>query len=240
MSDQVKKDDNFCSKCGQGLPQDNLVNHIGIVLDSSGSMETIRDQAIDMFNEQMSTIRKEASDMKNLVTLVSFDSHVNDPTYDGVDLDNVQPLDRNNYMPGGMTALYDAIGSTIERMSGTDSDNNAYLLIVITDGQENHSSDFTSEKLKELIKEKEASGKWTVTFLGANQDVALAQKSLGLSSHNVMSFTATKIGTNAASVNVSNGMKSYFGARRVGSTQVTNFYAGDKSQESKEDSADSE
>lgn len=218
------KKDKFCNQCGYELATKKLVNNIGIVLDSSSSMAGIRDQAIDMFNEQISTIRKEASDMQNKVTLVSFASQVNDPTYDGADLDSVKDSSHKNYSPNGMTALYDAIGSTIERMSRNEDKDAAYLLVVITDGYENASRDFTAEQLKELIKGKELSGNWTITFLGANQDVALAQESLGLSVSNVAKFDASPEGMLRASTNVSKGMTNYFGARRVGVQSVNNFY----------------
>ena len=229
--DKVETKDIFCSQCGQELKK-TLKNHIAVILDQSSSMGSIRDQAIGLFNEQIDTIRKEASDMENKVTLVTFASQVNDPTYDSVDLDNVPNLDHNNYSPNGMTALHDAIGATVERLSNKDTNKeDAFLVIIITGGMENMSKDFDGAKIKELIQTKEKSGNWTFTFLGANQDISLTQKSLGLSVQNVASFNATQQGTIRGAGITSDGLKDYMSARRVGAKQVTNFYAGDQNED---------
>lgn len=229
--------DSFCSQCGHELSK-KLKNNIAIVLDSSGSMGRIRDNAIDFFNEQISTLRAEASDMENKVTLVTFDSKVNDPVYDGAHLDSVKDITRKDYEPSGWTALYDALGTTIERLSKSDKNKkeDAFLVIAITDGMENWSKEHTAESLKKLIQEKEARGNWTFTFLGANQDVVLTQNALGLSVNNVRSFESTKKGMRDVTEHTNIGTMNYMAARKSGALSVDNFYAGeDKNEDPKEE-----
>src|ERR1700692_92901 len=85
-----------------------------------------------------------------------------------------------HYVPRGNTPLYDAIGECIRR---TDPKGRAAIVLVITDGEENASSEFTRESVKTLLKEKESEG-WTFAFLGADIDSYAVGGSVGVSPSN--------------------------------------------------------
>ena len=207
-----------------------LKNYIAFVLDSSGSMVNIRDEAISFFNEQLSVI-KDQKEMSNKITLTTFATTVHDSIYKNKKPVNVENLTRESYNPNGWTALNDAIAKTIGDLEtfGDETDKDtSFLVVIITDGMENWSTEFKGDEgrkaLKQLIETKQEMGNWTFTFLGANQDVVLTQKELGLHSGNTMSFASSKVGVEKCSLQTRSAVDTYFNARLEGQTSVNNFY----------------
>jgi len=139
------------------------------------------------------------------------------------------------YKPDGSTALFDAIGETIDRFVAeipelAEEDSGA-LIVVVTDGEENASKRYGGEegrkRLKGRIDELQKTGKWTITFMGAEKVLETAVGDLGLSMGNTMSFDPSSAdGLVMASVSNTVGTESYMSARRMGKTSVDNFYAG--------------
>jgi hypothetical protein len=89
--------------------------------------------------------------------------------------DEVSELSREIYNPSGSTALYDAIGMTTRKLNeniGTEliSDIATAVVVIITDGYENSSRQFDLAQIKSMIRELEATGKWTFSYLGATLD----------------------------------------------------------------------
>lgn len=204
-----------------------LRNYIAIVLDESGSMSTIRQEAIDVFNSQVEEIKKNSHDMDSKVSLVTFSTTVNKPKlWNESDL-KLKPITTKDYVPNGMTALYDAIGTTIEGLQ-TVSDYNepdtAFMMLIITDGEENQSRKYNKLKISNLIKEMNGTGKWTFTFFGANQDVDAVSAQLNIPKSNAVLFDATSRGVKKASFTMTMGFNNYYDARRTGKTSVNNLY----------------
>jgi len=152
----------YCPECGQKVDNEDL--HIVIVLDESGSMEVVRDSTISAINEFIDGQRKEEG--KTWVTLTKFDTEFR-PLYEYAPLEKVKPLTRETYTPTGMTALHDAIGKTIHQAARPHKTKT--MFVVMTDGQENSSKEYTLRSVKALIDSYKVDG-WDFVFLGANID----------------------------------------------------------------------
>jgi len=86
------------------------------------------------------------------------------------------------------------------------------MVIIITDGQENSSTEFSKDKIKEMIEHQEKNYNWQFVFLGANQDSFAEAGSIGISLRGVANYSADSIGVNAAFVSLSNNVSTYRGS----------------------------
>ena len=167
---------------------------ITLVVDRSGSMEAIRSDAEGGVNAFISDQAKEDGDC--LLTLVQFDTE-----YDFVI--NGQPIrEVENYrlVPRGATALLDAVGravnETAERIEKLPEDKRPGLVIfvVMTDGLENSSCEFTKQQIKQMIEQKQNNEQWEFTFLGANQDAFAEASAMGMARGGAANYRADKVG----------------------------------------------
>ena len=113
-----------------------------IVLDESGSMEVIKQQAIMGVNETVQTIKsaqKEYEDQEHIVSLVTFNSRAVKTVYDKVQAENVAELTEADYCPNCGTPLYDAMGQALNDLRQYVADKDKVLVTIITDGYENAS-----------------------------------------------------------------------------------------------------
>lgn len=206
-------------------------NYVLIVLDSSGSMNFIKDETIEGFNSNLETIKAETGDMDTKISLVTFNDPGNiKPIIWLKSVTTVEPLTEESYIPNNMTALYDAVGYTVKRFQEEVELNadDGVLLTIITDGQENSSKKWSQGKIKDLIGGLEAHPNWTTTFIGANQDVMLNAGNMGVdnSMNNNLSFAATSRGVRGMTASTNIGYENYFSARSKGITKVSNLYDG--------------
>lgn len=163
--------------------------NVHFILDKSGSMMTVQDATISGFNEYLSNLRKDAKSKYNL-SLTLFDTNVRQK-YTMKPLEEVEELDRMSYMPDGMTALYDAVCQTVSKIEkGKDK----HLVVIMTDGEENSSQEYTAADLNRMIKELEKGKNWTFVFLGANQDAWIVGQKMGLSKMNTATYNNTRGG----------------------------------------------
>lgn len=175
-----------------------------VILDRSGSMQSIASDVIGGFNSFVD--EQQAQPGKARLTLVQFDGKYQ-LDYEGVKLRKVPPLEFN---PRGMTALFDAVGRTIkEQEKRIEEEKWAELVIVniITDGAENSSREYSKEAIKAMITKAEAAG-WKFIFMAANQDAFSAASNYGISGGLVGNFDATSKGTAQAYRSTSNTMSS--------------------------------
>ena len=168
--------------------KETLVNFI---LDKSGSMSPIVDSTISGFNEYVETLKKDGN--KYSFSLTFFDTEVKQ-TYKNEPIKGVEKLNRENYSPDGMTALYDAVCRTINEVKNTVKKDQKVLTVIMTDGEENSSREYTQEQLKTKIAELEKEGNWSFVFLGANQDSWANASKIGISQMNTANFVATDAG----------------------------------------------
>lgn len=168
-----------------------------IILDASGSMSSIYDQALSGVNETIASIKIAQTDMPEqlqFLTLVSFADGgkplevMNKLT----PIEYVTPKTKNDYTLRGCTALYDAIGESVTELSSIVPEDDKALVTIITDGWENDSKEWTAKSVKQLVNRLKERG-WVFTFIGANQDVVYEAGKIGIA--NTLKFEATMEGT---------------------------------------------
>ncbi|MEM8600862.1 MAG: hypothetical protein AAGF99_13165 [Bacteroidota bacterium] len=176
------------------------------VIDRSGSMQSIRDDAIGGFNAFLDAQKQVEGEAR--LTLVLFD-HQYDRRLDAVPLAEVDPLTTETFVPRGNTALLDAVGRTIDdvgaRLAKTPEAERpgTVLVCILTDGMENASSDYTRDRVKSMIEHQQAKYGWEFQFLAANQDAFAEASRIGIGRPNAMPFVADAAGTKAAFAAVS-------------------------------------
>ena len=143
---------------------------VAIILDRSGSMYNISEEAVEGYNSHVRKLKENTEDQDVEMCLVTFNSNV----YEHYWLENAKNVDiahQADYNPDGTTAMLDAMGYTIEKLEeSTDpkNENNAYLVITISDGKENASKHVERPWLASKIAELQATKRWTFTFMGCD------------------------------------------------------------------------
>ena len=167
-----------------------------IILDASGSMESIYNQALSGTNETIQTIRmgqKDHPELQQCLTLASFNSGKDylKVKYSVAPIDEVKEITKEDYVACGCTALYDAMGEMISELKRKLTPEDRVLVTVITDGYENSSTHWYGPQIKSLVEELRHEG-WTFTYIGANQDVEAVAGSMGI--RNTLAFEETEEG----------------------------------------------
>ena len=203
--------------------------HVYMILDSSGSMGSIRDQAINHFNEQVDDLKKRGKEHDIDVSLITFNSDVT-VARRLHQVSSIRKISREDYAPTGGTALFDAIGYAIDDLQAHTQDlndkNTGVLFLIVTDGEENSSREYSREALRsrmDLLKEQG----WTFTFLAANVDPMTIHYTFGVSVNNIQVYEATEEGMLGGTVASTNASVGYFGSRSKGLRSVDDFYTSD-------------
>ncbi len=168
-----------------------------IILDESGSMQSIYRPALSGVNETLQTIResdKEHQDQSHFVSLITFDTGHYKEIYKCTPAASAVDITEDDYAPCGGTPLYDAMGRAINDLRTKVSENDVVLVTVITDGYENASREYIGKAIKSLVEEMRGKG-WVFTYIGANQDVEAVAESMSI--NNRMAFSADESGTKA-------------------------------------------
>lgn len=182
-----------------------------IIVDESGSMSAIQQQAFSGMNETLQTIRivaEKKPDMEQFVTLITFDSDHTKFHYDNAEGNAVVPLNKSDYQPGGCTPLYDAIGLGISKVNAHTKEGDSVLVTIITDGYENASREYNLQMVRNLI-DKLKKQDWTFAFIGTDDlDVEGMASSMGIQHH--LSFSRDEEQTEAMFVEESASRLCYY------------------------------
>ena len=165
-----------------------------IIIDESGSMQRIKTAAIDSVNETIQTIRsaqKKHEDQEHYVSLVTFNDDVK-TIYECVPVNEVKELTAETYQPACCTALYDAMGISLNALRKKVAEDDKVLVTVVTDGYENASKEYSGKAIKALVDDLKAKD-WIFAYIGANQDVEAVAATISIT--NVLNFEATSEGT---------------------------------------------
>lgn len=174
------------------------LTEIVCIIDRSGSMSSVRDEAISGFNsflEDQVAVPGEAA-----LTLVRFDTEY-EIVHNGTPITQVPMLDENSFEPRGMTALYDAIGRTIDDVGGRlsktpEGERPAHVIVaILTDGLENASSDYTSKRVRSMIEHQQSTYGWDFVYLGANQNAFAESQRMGINRESTRQWDSTREGT---------------------------------------------
>jgi len=219
----------------QASPSAGGTTRIALILDRSGSMARVREQARDAFNEAVDRVRTEAAKGAGDVTLslVVFNNEVrsilaNEPAR------RVRKLGPDDYVPGGATALFDAVSRGIDLLEqpGELGARDGALVIVISDGQENASRQVTQADLVERMQTLEATDQWTFTFMCANVDIRDLRRNLRVPHANVAAWDQTAQGTARMAQDLTKGVSDYMADRRAGIRSKKDFWKKETSERS--------
>jgi uncharacterized protein YegL len=165
-----------------------------LIMDRSGSMSSI---ATDMEGAMKEVIKKQKDrEEKVLVTYVRFDTEYEEVFHNK----DISKIDGFKLEPRGGTALLDAIGKTVntfERRFNEKEENkrpSRVLFIIVTDGEENSSKQFSRNQVFEIIEKIKRDHDWGFTFIGANQDAIGEGSSIGIMRTSSLDYSATSSG----------------------------------------------
>lgn len=164
-----------------------------IIIDESGSMQSIKKPTIDSVNETIQSVRaaqKQYEDQEHFVSLVSFNDNVK-VINECAPVAEIQELNDETYLPNCCTALYDAIGISVNALRKRVEKDDKVLVTIVTDGYENASREWSGKAIKELIEEMRQKG-WVFTYIGANHDVEATAATISIT--NTMIFEASNEG----------------------------------------------
>ena len=164
--------------------------YVTLILDETGSMQSCKGAAITGFNQYVARLRQEPAETQFTLTL--FNSSKTEVRYKTVPVAQVRELDVETYRPRDTTPLYDAIGRTLTVAKLEAPAGMRKLCVILTDGLENASTEYTRKQIFDLIKACEKEG-WTFIYLGADHDVWAAGEDLGISGDNRVSFGRANI-----------------------------------------------
>lgn len=207
---------------------------IVVVLDRSGSMSSIGKATVEGFNKFLD--EQKNSEGEAFLTLVQFDDRY-EMDYQSLPVKDATPLILGeNFVPRGSTALFDAIGKTIEELD-TDRD---VVFVIITDGEENASRVYKREAIMKMIETQTEAG-WKFLFLAANQDAIKAGGSIGIRGSNSINYSSNDTSTANVFKNMSTNMTKYrnskFAAMDLGDISIDQFSKDlDFDEEQREDS----
>ena len=165
-----------------------------IILDESGSMQSIKEATISGFNEVVQTVKgveKQYPEQEHFITLVTFNGMgiktllFNEPAA------KLDQIDGNKYQPDSMTPLFDAMGFSLTRLRQEVQNYPDYnvLVTILTDGMENDSKEYNGLAIKKLVEELSLQN-WTFTYIGANQNEVEFAATISIT--NTMSFQANE------------------------------------------------
>lgn len=211
----------------QPEPRETLIN---FVLDETGSMLEVKDQTIRGFNEYIKTLQNQRNGLC-LLSLTKFNSDKVEVVYVAKPVGEVELLTANTYQPAQLTPLYDAVGQTIRAAEQKARREQNVLVVIMTDGEENDSKEFTREGIFQMIKEKQEKHNWTFVYLGAVQDAWLVGQKLGLHRGNVIAYARAKTGEAMAFAGQSSAL--YCGYDAVANGPQKRFFVDREQKEKK-------
>ena len=171
----------------------NDLTDITMVIDRSGSMQSIRTDAEGGINSFIEQQRQEPGE--TLLTLVQFDTEY-EFVHSGVPVKQIPAF---TLVPRGSTALLDAVGRAINETGArlaamAESQRPALVVfVIVTDGAENSSREFTRDQIRTMVEHQQSAYKWQFTFLAANQDAFAAGGSMGIAQDGIAAYSMGKV-----------------------------------------------
>ena len=256
--EKVKKDTiRRAPRTVRTVPTKTKETYVALVVDSSGSMSSMKEQALALFNNQIDVLKATPKDAGT--TFVSFFTfgEQNEPLrpvpapfqspYTSLgwvpgfgsnwapkvkflhkSTKALKHLTPENYKPYGNTPMYDGIGLAITELEGMANPvykDQAFLVIVVTDGQENASYEWSGPQLSQKIVELQNTGLWTFTVLGTNVDLAELSRVTGIPVANTYTYSNDSVGYNSASNSLGHSTQGYLRSRGAGATASLDFFS---------------
>lgn len=176
----------------------NGITEMVFIIDKSGSMAGMEEDTVGGFNAMIEKQKK--LDGKCYVSTVLF-SNRSSVLHDRIDIQKIEPLSEREYCVGGGTALLDAIGGAIHHIGNVhkyarNEDVPEHTIFVITtDGMENASCEYDSERVKQMIRRQEERYGWEFLFVAANIDAVETARNIGIRRERAANYKQTREGT---------------------------------------------
>ena len=202
-----------------------------LVLDRSGSMSSCWEEAIQVIDKQLLDLRRiqiENPDSEIIFSLCAFNQelHFSD------DLMNAETskIDWKTIFPYGMTALYDAIGVSIEFLKdkagqSLEEKHSDVIMLILTDGLENSSAKYLGPEIKKMIEACEQTEKWNFLFLAAGLDVEQVTREFDRGRRNSLNFNKSMMAS--AVSRVSDELSNFVKSKNTGTKKKEFFKDGD-------------
>ena len=174
------------------------LTEIVFILDRSGSMCGLEEDTIGGFNSLIAKQKKQEGEA--LISTILFDD-CTEVLHDRIPLDRIKPMTEEDYYVRGCTALMDALGkaikhiSTIHKYAREEDRPSKTIFIITTDGKENASRQYSSERVKKMVEERKSKYGWEFLFLGANIDAVETAGHFGISKDRAVNYHSDAEGT---------------------------------------------
>lgn len=199
----MKKNEEMIADCGGIQPMPILPNmdtELVFIIDRSGSMSGFEDDTIGGFNSMIE--KQKGGPGMVFVSTVLFDNY-SEVIHDRVQINRIEPMTRQQYQVRGCTALLDAIGGAIHHIGNVhkyarkeDVPANT-IFVITTDGMENASQQYSSQRVKEMIKRQSEKYGWEFIFLAANIDAIETADNIGIRRERAANYRQSKEGYEA-------------------------------------------
>ena len=182
-------------------------------------MSGLEGDTIGGFNTMLK--EQQAVEGEAVVTTVLFDDQY-ELLHDRADIQAIAPISDKDYTVRGSTALFDALGKTIKKIRNAHKHvNEAYrpgkvMFVIITDGHENASKEYSAERVKRRIERQREKYGWEFVFFGANMDAVMEADKLGISADFAQNYSADSMGTSAVFSTMSSISTAYRGGNPIG------------------------
>ncbi|MBE6541593.1 MAG: VWA domain-containing protein [Ruminococcaceae bacterium] len=176
----------------------NNITELVFILDKSGSMAGFEEDTIGGFNSMIEKQKKLDGKVYVSTVLFSNDSEV---LHDRVGIEEIKQMTEDDYRVGGCTALLDAIGNAIHHIGNIhkyarrEDVPEHTMFIITTDGMENASRQYSSNKIKSMIRRQEEKYGWEFLFVAANIDAVETAENIGIKRERAANYTQSKEGT---------------------------------------------
>ncbi len=174
------------------------LTEIVFILDRSGSMSGLERDTIGGFNSLIEKQKKEAGTA--VISTVLFDDR-REVLHDRVELEKIKPMTDKEYYVCGLTALLDALGEAIRHIGNVhkyarkEDRPEKTMFIIMTDGYENASTNYTYGKIKKMVERQKEKYGWEFMFIGANMDAISEAGKFGISADRAVEYICDGIGT---------------------------------------------
>lgn len=206
-----------------------LVTKVRIILDRSGSMQSIANQAVKNFNEQIQQMKANSDTQEIYCSLITFNGEVFEHLWDKP-ASELEEAEEGTYITTGSTALYDALGYSITKNKETTEDPDsdvAYLYYIISDGEENASRKYTQQDVSRMIKQCNEEGNYTFTYMGCDKKyVEEVAKGINIPVSNCAVWSANNsYEADATLTRASSKYEGFYNCRSAGVKSLTTFHS---------------